>query len=74
MSWNGDLHTISKTDEGVEYMCKAFEETRLEGEYRGRMETAIKLIQRGKLTLEEIAEDTGLALEKIQELRGTKTT
>ena len=55
-------------------MCKAFEETRLEGEYRGRMETAIKLIQRGKLTLEEIAEDTGLALEKIQELRGTKTT
>ena len=54
-------------------MCKAFEETRQEGEYRGRMETAIKLIKRGKLTLEEIAEDTCLTLEKVQELAGAKT-
>ena len=66
-------HHFKETEEGVEYMCRAFEETRREGEYRGRLETAIKLIKRGKQTLEEIAEDTGLSLEKVQELAGAKT-
>ena len=66
MNWNGDLRTISKTDEGVEYMCRAFEETRMEGEMRRAIETAKRMIARGILTLEEIAEDTGLSLEKVQ--------
>ena len=42
-------HHFKETEEGVEYMCRAFEETRMEGELRGRIDTAIKLIKRGKL-------------------------
>ena len=66
-------HHFKETEEGVEYMCRAFEETRMEGEMRRAIETAKRMIARGKLTLEEIAEDTGLSLEKVQELAGTKT-
>ena len=54
-------------------MCRAFEETRMEGEMRRAIDTAIRLIKRGKLTLEEIAEDTGLPIDKVQELAGAKT-
>lgn len=62
-----------ETQEGVEIMCKAFEETRKEGELKRAMEDAKRMIARGKLTLEEIAEDTNLPLEKVQELAGQKT-
>lgn len=68
---------FKETEEGVAYMCRAFEETRLEGERQGALrhaiDTAIKLINRGRDTLEEIAEITGLPLEKVQELAGTKS-
>ena len=66
-------HHFKETEEGVEYMCRAFEETRMEGEMRRAIDTAIRLIKRGKLTLEEIAEDTGLPIDKVQELAGAKT-
>lgn len=59
--------------EGVEIMCKAFEETRREGAYCAQIETAKRMIARGKMTLEEIAEDTALPLETVQELAGQKT-
>lgn len=62
-----------ETPEGVEIMCKAFEETRREGAYRAQVETAKRLIARGKQSLEEIAEDTDLPLETVQELAGQKT-
>lgn len=66
-----------KDEEGVKYMCRAFEETRLEGERQGALqhaiETALRMIEGGKLTLEEIAQYTGLPIEKVQELAGTKT-
>lgn len=62
-----------ETQEGVESMCRAFEETRREGALQHAIDTASRLIVRGKLTLEEIAEDTDLPLEKVQELAGTKT-
>ena len=32
-------------------------------------ETAIKLLKRGRMTTEEIAEDTGLAIDKIKALK-----
>ena len=66
-------HHFKETEEGVAYMCRAFEETRMEGELRGRIDTAKRLIELGKNTLEEIALVTGLTLEKVQELVGTKT-
>ena len=59
--------------EGVEFMCRAFEETRNEGKYQEKIETAMRMIRRGKLSLEEIADYSGLPLEKVQELAGAKT-
>lgn len=53
----------------MEYMCKAFE--------GARNEKAIWIAQRmiagGKLSLEEIADYTGLPIQKIRELAGAKT-
>ena len=39
-----------------------------EGKKEQSIETALKMIARGKLTLEEIAEDSGLTLEEVKEL------
>ena len=54
--------------EGVKIMCRAFEETRKEGERKHAIETAKRMLTRGKMSIEEIAEDAGLPLEKVQEL------
>ena len=53
-----------KTPEGVSYMCKLMEDMVNEEKIR----LAGKLILRGKDTLEEIAELTGLTLEKVEEI------
>ena len=58
-----------KAEEGVEYMCRAFEETRNEK----AIWIAKNMIELGKNTLEDIARVTGLSLEKVQELAGAKT-
>ena len=52
---------------------EAINEGRNEGINETRIENAIKLIARGKLSLEEIAEDTGLSIEKVRELAGNKS-
>ena len=44
----------------------------MEGEYRGRIETAKKLIEMGDLPLDKIAKACGLPLEKVQELAVAK--
>lgn len=49
---------------GVEYMCKSMED-RLNAK---AMEIALKLIARGKQTLEEIAEDSSLSLDEVKAL------
>ena len=49
-------------------VSKALEDMRNEAEYNSSVEIAMRMIARGKFTLEEIAEDTGLALSKVQEL------
>ena len=62
-------------------MCKALEDMRTEvareaareAIERNSIETALRLITQGKLTLEEIAEGTSLPIEKIQELAKQKT-
>lgn len=59
-------------------MRDVFEEFRLEGIEEGAenkmIEIAEKLITRGKATLEEIAEDTGLSLEQVRELAKSKAS
>ena len=39
-----------------------------EGEEKRAIAIALKLLKRGKETLDEIAEDSGLPIEKVQEL------
>ncbi|MBQ9156304.1 MAG: PD-(D/E)XK nuclease family transposase [Eubacterium sp.] len=60
-------------EEGVKIMCEAFEETRNEGAMRKAIDTAIRMIKRGKCTLEEIAEDTELPIDKVRELAETRS-
>ena len=55
--------------EGVEIMCRAFEETRNEKAIR----IAKNLIEMGQMSIEMIAKATELPLEKVQELAGVKT-
>lgn len=61
---------------GVAFMCEAFEETRKAGEKKGELKRAIedakRMIAKGKLTLEDIAEYVELPLEQVQELAGVK--
>ncbi len=38
-----------------------------------KRETALRLLKRGKLTIEEIAEDTGLKVEEVEQLAGLQT-
>ena len=58
-----------ETQEGVEYMCRAFEETRNEK----AIWIAKNLIEAGKMTFDEIAKACGLPLDEVQELAGAKT-
>ena len=44
------------------------EEGRKEGEEVGRRKTAKRMLKRGRLTYEEIAEDSGLTLEEVTAL------
>lgn len=63
---------FKETPEGVSTMCKAIEDMRneatKEAELQKDIEFAIKLITRGKDTIEEISDLTGLSIEDIQEL------
>ena len=62
---------------GVSKMCEAMdriaEKRAAEAAYNRSVETALKMIARGKLTLEEIAEDSGLTLEEVKELADKRT-
>ena len=54
-------------------MCRAIETYGEQMALETRIENALKMIARGKLTLEEIAEDSGLPLEKVKELADKRT-
>ena len=62
-------------------MCEIWDEIRNEGRKEGRKEgmenarikNAKAMIKNGKLSLEEIAECSGLTLEKVRELAGNKS-
>ncbi len=40
---------------------------------QGKRETALKLLNRGKQTIEEIAEDTGLSVAEVKQLEKLRT-
>lgn len=49
-------------------MCKAMEEMRKEAVHKNTVELALKMLARGRDSLEEIAEMTGLPLEEVRKL------
>lgn len=57
-----------KDKEGIQAMCKAMEEMIADFVTDDRKETAIRMLERGKMTREEIAEDLKLSLEVVEEL------
>ena len=63
---------LKENQKGIQEMCQIMEDMRNEALEEGRKEGAInsakRMLKAGKYTLEEIAEDTGLALSMIQEL------
>ena len=72
---------FKETEEGEEFMCDILNEMKieaknegiLEGKIEGKIEVAQELIKNGKLSLEDIAESTGLSIERIRELAGNKS-
>ena len=61
-----------ETEGGRSQMCKLLEEMRneaaAEGNYEKAVSTALKMLARGRDSMEEIAELTGLSLEEVQDL------
>ena len=66
-----------ESEEGVKAMCDIWEEVKNEGKVEGKLEASIDnaktMLKSGKLTLEEIAEFSGLSIEKVRELAGNKS-
>ena len=59
---------FKETEGGREIMCKAFEDLADKRAEERAKELALKLLARGKMTVEEIAEDTELSLEVVKQL------
>ena len=64
---------FKETEEGVNTMCDILDEMRNETEQKTRIENARKMLKSSKLSLEEIAEFSGLTLEKVRELAGDQS-
>ena len=62
-----------ETEEGVNTVCDILEEMKNETAYRKSCEIAFNLIKDGTLSLEKIAECSGLSIEKVRELAGNKS-
>ena len=60
---------FKETEKGVTVMCKALEDMRLEVQRN----IARKLIQKGRMPLEEIAECAELPLEEVEKLARTQS-
>ncbi len=67
------VRLYKETEKGVDTMCDIWDEVRNEGIEKHKIETAQKMIKAGKLSLEEIAEYSGLSLDKVRELAGNKS-
>ena len=66
---------FKETQEGVERMCKVMEEMMEErlkdSEYRKAVSIAVNLLKIGVLTNEQIAEVTGLSVERVKEIEAS---
>lgn len=62
-----------ETEKGVDDMCDILDEMKNEARTKTMIENAQRMIKDGELTLEKIAEYSGLSLEKVRELAGNKS-
>ena len=67
------VRKYKEVEEGVETMSEIWEEVRNEGRIEAGIENAKKMILSGKLSEEEIAQFSGLPIEKVRELAGKQT-
>lgn len=67
------VRQYKETEEGVKNMCEIWEEVRNEGIIKASIEHAQRMIDNGKLSLEEIAQCSGLPIEKVRELAEKKS-
>ena len=65
---------FKEDEKGVAAMCRVMEEMRNETAELRSIEIAQQMIQDGKLSLEEIARYSMLALERVKELANPKVT
>lgn len=61
---------FKETEGGQEIMCQVFEELAEKRVIEEKKESARRMIVKGKLTVEEIAEYTDLSVEEVRELAG----
>ena len=54
-------------------MCDVLDEMKKEAVEKANVEHALAMLNSGKLSLEEIAEFSGLSIEKVRELAGNKS-
>ena len=71
------VRQYKETEEGVDTMCDILDEMKKEAaekaKYSTACEIALKLLKVGKLSLDEIADTSGLSIEKVRELAGNKS-
>ncbi len=67
------VRQYKETEEGVDTMCDILDEMKNDVRTETRIENARKMIKSGKLSLDEIAEFSGLSVEKVRELAGNKS-
>ena len=60
-------------NEGANDMCDIFDEIRNEAIFNSACEIAQKMLDDGSLSLEKIAEFSGLSIDKVRELAGNKS-
>ena len=68
------VNFFKETEGGQEIMCQVFEDLAEKRAEEARIEEkkafALRMIARGKLTVEEIAEDADLPIEVVRDLAG----
>ena len=67
------VRQYKETEEGVDTIWESLDEMKNDVRTETRIENARKMIKSGKLSLDEIAEFSGLSVEKVRELAGNKS-
>ena len=67
------VRQYKETEKGVDGMCDILDEMKNEARTKTMIENAQRMIKDGELTMEKIAEYSGLSLEKVRELAGNKS-